>query len=48
MRKMARGEYYKTASWLRKIKHIIADKLPDEKYFEEKISDLIVQGHCKW
>lgn len=48
IRKMTREEYYKTASSLRKIKRVIASKLPDEKYFEEKMSDLIIYGYCEW
>lgn len=48
MRKMGCAEYYKTASWLRSIRRMIADKLPSKKYFEEKMSDLIVYGRCEW
>ncbi len=48
MRKMGREEYYKTLSWLRKLRREIAPKLPTEEEFEDMMVNLACYGRCAW
>lgn len=44
LRKMSKEEYYKTKSWLRKIRRQMITVLPLPQEFEDELNDILIYG----